>query len=152
MTDELLQYLPTSMLPAGTALATEGEPHGVLTGLLFGMISIRAGESELARLDQPGWLGEIGFADAGPATATLLCVTDCHVVQIDRDGFNELVATHPHMADTLISQVASTLSERLVEATKGTVESLGAGRFTLRSAHAKRPMLRRALARLMGAQ
>lgn len=104
-------------IPAGTTLIRDGDRSETLYFLWEGeMTSYVEGDSETIRLGQvpPGqWVGEVSMLDPGPATATVTTDTDCTVLVLTQEAFEELERAQPQMASQLLRALSGLLIERL---------------------------------------
>ncbi|MCB9779388.1 MAG: cyclic nucleotide-binding domain-containing protein [Alphaproteobacteria bacterium] len=140
-------------LPEGEVLIAQGEPSSALYFVAHGRLSVRARlggeEVRLGEIDSGHWVGEVGFVDGGPATATLVAEETCALVQWRADALHELRKTHPRAASVLIRNIGRELAERLEHTGASTLEPTADGGFRL-VRPASPGWLRRTLATLMG--
>jgi len=111
----------TRRLEPGEALITEGQPTRTVFLLTEGTLAVKArvGEldSELGRLRPGALVGEIGFLDGQPATASVVAADDATVQALDRDTFGALERSHPRVAMQLMHAITRTLAGRIRTAT-----------------------------------
>jgi CRP-like cAMP-binding protein len=58
-------------------------------------------------------IGEIGFFDARPRSATVRAITDAEVRRLDHEGYEALAASDPMLARTLLFELGRILAVRL---------------------------------------
>ena len=62
----------------------------------------------------PGqYIGEVSILDPGNATASVVALTNCTLLELTRSNFNKLEDTHPLIASKLIRALAAALITRL---------------------------------------
>jgi CRP/FNR family cyclic AMP-dependent transcriptional regulator len=97
------------LVPAGETLFKEGEPGVYLYVLLKGEAKVLV-DDVLVETAGPGTIvGEMALIDALPRSASVLCVTECTFVQIDRPRFEFLIRQNPVFA----LEVMKIMSDRL---------------------------------------
>jgi len=97
------------LVPAGGTLFKEGEPGVYLYVLLKGEARVMV-DDVLVETAGPGTIvGEMALIDALPRSASVLCVTECTFVQIDRPRFEFLIRQNPVFA----LEVMKIMSDRL---------------------------------------
>jgi CRP-like cAMP-binding protein len=97
------------LVPAGETLFKEGEPGVYLYVLLKGEAKVMV-DDVLVETAGPGTIvGEMALIDALPRSASVLCVTECTFVQIDRPRFEFLIRQNPIFA----LEVMKIMSDRL---------------------------------------
>lgn len=110
-------------LPAGKVMFREGDAdhsdHLLL--VLEGEVTVEGGnlpghDSLVMNVAGPGaLLGEMGFLDGGPRSATCTAATDVAVAVLDREALKELMKDQPQVAANLLLAVSRNLSEHLRE-------------------------------------
>jgi CRP/FNR family cyclic AMP-dependent transcriptional regulator len=75
------------------------------------------GVAMLAEDEAPTVVGEMALIDDGPRTATVTTVTDCVMLQLPKDAFQEMRRQFRPVAYKILRQLASTLSQRLEQKT-----------------------------------
>ena len=97
----------------------------------------------------PGALvGEIGFLDGGPATASLRATTDCHLLHIQHSLLPRLQREAPDLAGRLLVKVSETMAQRLDQSTRTLAELLPEPKRAPR----RRDRLRRLFGQIVGAR
>ena len=96
-------------VPAGTVLTHEGRHEGYFFVVIAGSVRIERAGVAVNTLGEGDFLGEIALLDGGPRTATATAVSDCRLLQVTNDEFDELVATTPSVRAAIMTQVGSRL-------------------------------------------
>ncbi len=100
--------------PAGTVIATEGDPGAGLFVIARGKADVTIGGKRVNRLHEGEFFGEMALLDGGPRTATVTATTDIQLYALTEWVFRGLLVEHPTIAlRTLEAMVA-----RLRDATK----------------------------------
>lgn len=100
--------------PAGTVIATEGEPGAGLFVIETGQADVTIGGKRVNRLKDGDFFGEMALLDGGPRTATVTATTDIHMWALTEWVFRGLLVEHPTIALRTLEAMAS----RLRNATK----------------------------------
>jgi CRP-like cAMP-binding protein len=82
---------------AATRPIVEGRAADALYILLCGVLEARRGDRRLAELGAGSVVGEMSLLGGGPAVATIVALTTCWLLRLDRRAFQELIMTHPHV-------------------------------------------------------
>jgi CRP-like cAMP-binding protein len=82
-------------LPAGSVLATEGQPGDAFYLLLDGDVSITQGGKAVRDLRAGDFLGEIALVDGRARTATATATSDLRVATIECAAFTDLMERFP---------------------------------------------------------
>jgi CRP-like cAMP-binding protein len=136
-------HLEELALTEGQVLATVGEDQPWLVFLIDGAVEARGADGRvLATVTAPAVLGEVGFTDAGAATATVVAAGPGQALRVHRDDLPTLLAEAPDAAALVVRAANHALAERLSEATL----ALG----TPEAARPRRVRVRRALSRMLG--
>ncbi len=102
----------------GEVLIAEGSTSDGLYIVLHGAVSVVARNNaqklvSLARLKEGDLFGEMSMLTREPAAATVLARTNCILLRLPRESFQELVLTHPQ-----ILELVSALTEKRRSATE----------------------------------
>ena len=100
--------------PAGTVIATEGEPGAGLFVIETGEAEVTIGGKRVNRLKKGEFFGEMALLDGGPRTATVTATTDIQMWALTEWVFRGLLVEHPTIALRTLEAMAS----RLRNATK----------------------------------
>jgi small-conductance mechanosensitive channel/CRP-like cAMP-binding protein len=97
----LLAVAKSVQYAAGEAIVRQGEAGGSLFVVVRGEASVTlAGTNgEVARLHAGDVFGEMSLLTGEARTATVSAVTDCDLVQIDADGFRDVVMANPSVLE-----------------------------------------------------
>jgi CRP-like cAMP-binding protein len=103
-------------LPAGRVLIESGSCDSTLYFLRSGVLLVRSGEGSDAweSLIEPGGVvGEMAFLDNRPRTATVIAISDCTVLALDRQITLPRLSGQPFALQELISGLAALQRSRL---------------------------------------
>ncbi len=108
---------------AGETIFTMGEPSDTLVVMVRGTASVlvpRAGggDTRLAGVRGGATIGEIGFFDLAPRSATVVALDDVEIAVLTRGAYESLSQDHPHVVQQLLSNVMLDLAARLRHATR----------------------------------
>jgi HEAT repeat protein/ATP/ADP translocase len=95
--------------PAGSRIIQEGDHGDHMYLIVDGEVEIRRGEASLNILKKDDFFGEMSIIDGEPRSASAIAQTDCLLLRIDKDDFQELLSTYNSAAVS----VARALSARL---------------------------------------
>jgi sulfate permease, SulP family len=103
---------------AGEEIMKAGEAGDELMLLLHGSASIVVQGSEgddvrIAGVRRGATIGDIAFLDQAPRSATVVADEDTTVAILNRDVYDVLSQTHPHLVQRLLSNLALTMAARL---------------------------------------
>jgi CRP-like cAMP-binding protein len=113
--------------PAGTVLITEGTNSDGLYVVLHGQVRVNKKNDEgkevgLALLKEGDLFGEMSLLTHKKATATVTAAVNSILLKLPREGFQELILTHPQ-----ILELISTLTEQRKSATELVLSGQGPG-------------------------
>jgi signal transduction histidine kinase/predicted CoA-binding protein len=111
--DRVCQVSEEISLPAGEILFREGDPGDKAYIIQNGQVEIlktKEDRLELIALVQTGnVIGEMSLLEAVPRNATVRARTDCSLISIGSNEFNEMINHNPASARTMLTTVASRL-------------------------------------------
>ncbi|MGN6487501.1 MAG: sensor histidine kinase [Devosia sp.] len=111
--EELWRHSRRIGLAPGELLIREGDPGGALYIILSGRIEVtkRDGDREvvLATRVECEVLGEMSLLEDKPRTASVRATQPSEFLEVGRDAFRQLLASHPDAAATLLGTVAARL-------------------------------------------
>jgi HEAT repeat protein len=99
--------------PAGTRIIKEGEHGDCMFLIVDGEVVIQRGESPLKTLGARDFFGEMSIIDGEPRSASAIAHTDCLLLRIDKDDFNELLITYNSAAVSVIRALTKRLRDAL---------------------------------------
>jgi len=97
--DALLEQVQERQAKAGDVLFRIGDPGDALYILARGKVEVlndRTGQ-KLAQLADGQAFGEMALLSGGTRTATVHCLSDCHLLVIGKSDFDRLLAEDPHL-------------------------------------------------------
>jgi hypothetical protein len=114
----LEEAMPRKVFPAGQAIISAGDPSDELMLVLQGSASIvvRTPEGKVVRLAGVrcgATIGEIGFLDGAPRSATIVAEDEVIVAELHRDTYDELCRTDPQLVQRLLGNIALDVATRL---------------------------------------
>jgi SulP family sulfate permease len=121
--DGLTQYLEQRTIPSGERLMRQGDPTPGIFLISSGRatVQLEGGDGESVRLRtllSGTVLGEISLYRDEPCTATVVADTDCDVLHLSPERFEELCRREPAVAAELHLFVARTLAGRVSHANR----------------------------------
>jgi SulP family sulfate permease len=110
--------MPQKLFPAGEIIMEAGEPGDELMLVLHGSASVLVRSSEgnevrLAGVRRGATFGDIAFLDQARRSATIVAEEDTTVAVLRRADFDKLSASHPHLVQQLLSNIALGLASQL---------------------------------------
>lgn len=115
--DQLLQMVEVQTIPAGTALARQGEPADAMYLLIEGELRVRVllegREVSLDNLKSGEFFGEISLFDHGNRTATISTLRDSTVMKITTAEFERITNDAPELATPFLYALTRTLACRI---------------------------------------
>jgi len=107
----LAEFIDACQLAAGETLFKTGEPGDSLYIVRSGEVELfikdTAGQKILLTIANPGEVfGELALLDRGPRTATALALTDCELLELDRDDLMRLFQKSPSAALRLLAAMS----------------------------------------------
>ncbi len=103
--------------PAGTVIATEGDPGAGLFVIESGDADVTIGGKRVNTLHTGDFFGEMALLDGGPRTATVTATTDIKLYALTEWVFRGLLVEHPSIALRTLEAMAA----RLRSATKSAI-------------------------------
>jgi CRP-like cAMP-binding protein len=100
--------------PAGSVIATEGEPGAGLFVIEQGDCDVTIGGKRVNQLHAGDFFGEMALLDGGPRTATVTATSDIKLYALTEWVFRGLLVEHPSIALRTLEAMAA----RLRSATK----------------------------------
>ena len=96
-------------VPAERALTHEGRHEGYFFVVVDGMVRIER-EGRMINVIGPGeFLGEIALLDGGPRTATATTQTDCRLLSMRHERFEDLIDSSPTVRSAIFEAVGQRL-------------------------------------------
>jgi CRP-like cAMP-binding protein len=94
---------------AGTALTTEGRHEGYFFVIVSGQVRIERGGKTIATLRDGDFLGEIALLDGGPRTASAIAESDCRLLVMTYQRFQQFLDTAPQVRTAVLEEVGRRL-------------------------------------------
>ena len=113
---EITQLLELNIVPADYAIVRKGEPADSMFFISRGEVEVDVGTGGV-RLGPGSFFGEIALLKNCNRTATVISVTECQLLVLSVEDFNNLLRSNPDMRET----VNAVMDERLqqLEASDG---------------------------------
>lgn len=99
-------------VPAGSRLATAGEPGQELVVIIEGHATVTVGRSRTVRLGPGQFFGEMSLVDGEPRSATIKATTTMRLLVVGSREFSQMLAAAPPVA----LKIMSVLSRRVRDA------------------------------------
>jgi CRP-like cAMP-binding protein len=103
--------------PAGSVIATEGEPGAGLFVIQSGDADVTIGGKRVNQLHAGDFFGEMALLDGGPRTATVTATTDIKLWALTEWVFRGLLVEHPSIALRTLEAMAARLRAATKSAT-----------------------------------
>ena len=103
----VIQGLKLLTFERGQAILREGQPGGSLYTLTSGRVRAFQKDTATGKQDQLGdlkegaFFGEISILTGQPRMASIVALTRCELLELDRPTLDEITTTHPHVWDVL---------------------------------------------------
>ena len=103
----VIQGLRLLSFERGQAILREGQPGGSLYTLTSGRVRVFRKDVATGRQNQVGdlkegaFFGEISILTGQPRMASIVALTRCELLELDRPTLDEIAKTHPHVWDVL---------------------------------------------------
>ena len=94
---------------AGVQIIDEGEYGQHMYIIVDGSVEVETNNVQIANLLPGDFVGEMSMLDGGSRSASVRAITDCLLLRIDKDDFEQLLSTYSSAALAVIR----TLSKRL---------------------------------------
>ncbi len=115
----MLEHTELLRLAPGELLALAGDIDRTLYIVKSGRIAVILPDTgaSIGTIDEGSVVGEIGFVDGGPRSATLEAVGAVEVFALSFESFETLAARHPALGRRILLDLARILATRLRYAT-----------------------------------
>ncbi|MGH8765578.1 MAG: Crp/Fnr family transcriptional regulator, partial [Burkholderiales bacterium] len=90
-------------------IVKEGQAGLRMYAVLEGHVAVSIGSSIVEKLGPGGVFGEFALFDHAPRLASVVAVTDCSLLPVNRAAFEMLVRTSPEFADSMLGSLAERL-------------------------------------------
>ena len=97
---EITQLLELNIVPADYAIVRKGEPADSMFFISRGEVEVDVGTGG-ARLGPGSFFGEIALLKNCNRTATVISVTECQLLVLSVEDFNNLLRSNPDMRETV---------------------------------------------------
>lgn len=83
----------------------------IVSGVAEVRVNIEGGDKTVAKIQAPGFVGEMGLMTGEPRTATVVALTEVECYRLDKEGFNKIMVGRPEIAE----EISRVLASRTVE-------------------------------------
>jgi small-conductance mechanosensitive channel len=83
----------------------------IIDGLAEVRINIEGTDKAVAKIQAPGFVGEMGLMTGEPRTATVVALTEVECYRLDKEAFNKIMVDRPE----IVTEISSVLASRKVE-------------------------------------
>jgi MFS superfamily sulfate permease-like transporter len=117
--DRLSHFLTRRDFAQGEIICSEGEDGDRMWLIAKGSVSVRIllsngrGYRRITSLARGTTLGEMALVESARRSATVVADEPVICYELQRDGFDKLLAEHPHLAIRLLSNLSRELARRL---------------------------------------
>jgi CRP/FNR family transcriptional regulator, cyclic AMP receptor protein len=102
---------------AGAVLTRQGDPGDRFIVITEGSATVSRDGAGIRTLGPGDFFGEISLIDGGPRTATVTAATALEGLEVDRHGFERLMADFPVVRLDLVTALTHRLRQRSAEPT-----------------------------------
>jgi CRP-like cAMP-binding protein len=117
LTDDERQYVASRLryvpFTAGETITRQGAVAHWLYVVDAGQVEVRrhsedgAAAKTVAKIDAPGFFGEMGLLTGAPRRADVVAITDAECFRLDKEGLEQILRERPEIADALSKTLAS---------------------------------------------
>jgi cAMP-dependent protein kinase regulator len=103
----VIQGLRLMAFERGNVILREGSPGGSLYTLTSGRVRAfkkdpaTGKQNQLGDLSEGAFFGEMSILTGQPRMASIVALTRCELLELDRPTLDEITKTHPHVWDVL---------------------------------------------------
>ncbi|HYN04283.1 MAG TPA: cyclic nucleotide-binding domain-containing protein [Vicinamibacteria bacterium] len=103
----VIQGLKLLTFERGQTILREGQPGGSLYTLTSGRVRVfrkdvvTSRQNQVVDLKEGAFFGEISILTGQPRMASIVALTRCELLELDRPTLDEIAKTHPHVWDVL---------------------------------------------------
>jgi CRP-like cAMP-binding protein len=83
----------------------------IVSGVAEVRVSIEGSDKAVAKIQAPGFVGEMGLMTGEPRTATVVALTEVECYRLDKEAFNKIIVGRPEIAQ----EISGVLASRKVE-------------------------------------
>ncbi len=83
----------------------------IVDGVAEVRVNIEGADKAVAKIQAPGFVGEMGLMTGEPRTATVVALTEVECYRLDKEAFNKIMSDRPDLA----TEISTTLASRKVE-------------------------------------
>ena len=108
-----LEHLATAaeeaIFSAGKPIIREGEYGDSMYLIVDGEVRIHSGDKELSVFREKNYFGELSIIDGEPRSASASALTDCLLLRVNKEEFNEILLRHSDSAMAIIQALTRDL-------------------------------------------
>ncbi len=83
----------------------------IVSGMAEVRVSIEGADKAVAKIQAPGFVGEMGLMTGEPRTATVVALTEVECYRLDKEAFNKIIVGRPEITQ----EISNVLASRKVE-------------------------------------
>jgi small-conductance mechanosensitive channel/CRP-like cAMP-binding protein len=83
----------------------------IVSGVAEVRVNIEGTDKAVAKIQAPGFVGEMGLMTGEPRTATVVALTEVECYRLDKEAFNKIIVSRPEIA----REISGVLATRKVE-------------------------------------
>ncbi len=106
---DLAGIIQEERVPAGTTVFEMGDLGQCMYIIYEGEVRIHAGSTELARLGNRDFFGELALLDPEPRSASATTLADTFLLRIDQQAFFELIDERPEVGKGILKVLCQRL-------------------------------------------
>ena len=107
--------LKYALFAPGETITKQGAVAHWLYIIVRGLAEVRVNrdgsDKAVAKIQAPGFVGEMGLMTGEPRSATVIALTEVECYRLDKETFNQIISTRPEM----VHEMSSVLANRKVE-------------------------------------
>lgn len=104
-----------SDIPVGTVITVEGQPIDRLLYLSQGQVEISVNDEVVGYSGEPSFIGELSFAEGGPATATAVVAKPARCFSIDADNLRSFLKRNPEISFALTTSFFTNVKKSFLQ-------------------------------------
>jgi small-conductance mechanosensitive channel/CRP-like cAMP-binding protein len=79
----------------------------IISGVAEVRVNIEGADKAVAKIQAPGFVGEMGLMTGEPRTATVVALTEVECYRLDKEAFNKILTDRPEIAKDISTLLAS---------------------------------------------
>jgi CRP-like cAMP-binding protein len=79
----------------------------IVSGVAEVRVSVEGSDKTVAKIQAPGFVGEMGLMTGEPRTATVVALTEVECYRLDKEAFNKIIVGRPEITQEISRMLAS---------------------------------------------